>query len=307
MQPLKEEHVVGGAADGLLWTEFVLSEEAERVYLAQYEFLAAFAHKLRTPLHAVLGWSETLLLKNQDKPELQRGLETLARSARAQAKLIEEVLDASGIVAGKIRLRLQLTNPFGLIEAAVAAIRPAAEAKNIDLRATLDPQAGPIMGDAQRLQQVLASLLSNAVKFTPAGGQVEVCLSLVFGNVQVSVRDSGIGLSSHAISGLFTHDSPPVSTTGRRRDGLGMSLRAAKKLVALHGGRVEALSAGEGQGATFVVSLPSARLREATDRDPPSGAHTLNPSCDSQRTATPRDSSREPPVSGSHCAVRRRR
>jgi signal transduction histidine kinase/ActR/RegA family two-component response regulator len=252
----------------LLDAERAARVEIERISLVKDEFLATLSHELRTPLNAVLGWSGVLLSRVQD-PEVRRGLETIARNARAQAQLIDDLLDMNRIVSGKIRLDVQRLELAAIVEAALDSVRPSAEAKWITVRRTIDPAAGLVFGDPNRLQQVVWNLLTNAVKFTPKGGKIDVIVQRVDSHVQIDVRDSGMGISAEFLPHLFERFRQADSSTTRKYGGLGLGLSIVKQLVELHGGGVEAQSGGDGQGATFTVSLP---LRAVRDSAPP-GEH----------------------------------
>ena len=245
----------------LLEAERAARAEAERVNLVKDEFLATISHELRTPLNAILGWSQVLASGRHGPEDLRQGLETISRNARSQAQIIEDLLDMSRIISGKLRLDVQPTDPGGVVDGAVESVRPSADAKEIRLRKIIDPHAGPVSADPNRLQQVVWNLLSNAVKFTPKGGKVEVRVERVNSHVEVTVSDSGMGIKADFLPHLFERFRQADSTTTRQYGGLGLGLSIVKQLVELHGGSVRAESAGEGQGATFVVSLPLAPLR----------------------------------------------
>ncbi|MEJ7598719.1 MAG: ATP-binding protein [Kofleriaceae bacterium] len=247
----------------LLASERATRAEVERVSLMKDEFLATLSHELRTPLNAVLGWSELLLSRVNDNPETRRGLETIARNARAQAQLIEDLLDMNRIVSGKIRLDVQRIELSPILEAALDSVRPSAESKSIRIRQTFDPNAGPVFGDPNRLQQIVWNLLTNAVKFTPKGGKIDVLLQRVNSHIEIVVHDSGIGIRPEFLPHLFERFRQADSSTTRRYGGLGLGLSIVKQLVELHGGTVKAESPGKDQGATFHVSLP---LRAVRDR-----------------------------------------
>ncbi|HET6337641.1 MAG TPA: ATP-binding protein [Polyangiales bacterium] len=260
----------------LLAAERLARAEGERVSLMKDEFLATLSHELRTPLNAVLGWAEVLLARDSlDEEKTRHGLEAIARNARAQAQLIEDLLDMNRIVSGKIRLDVQRIELAPIIEAALDSIRPSADAKSIVVRRTIDPNAGPLFGDPNRLQQVVWNLLTNAVKFTPRGGKIDVIVQRVNSHVEITVHDSGIGISADFLPHLFERFRQADSSTTRRYGGLGLGLSIVKQLVELHGGSVKAHSEGEGRGATFIVDLPvravhilagSAREHPTTDR-----------------------------------------
>ncbi|MDO9020079.1 MAG: hybrid sensor histidine kinase/response regulator [Deltaproteobacteria bacterium] len=264
-----EEHPMRPATpQGAPDAERAARDEIERVSVMKDEFLATLSHELRTPLNAVLGWSEILLSRAQADPDTRRGLEIIARNARAQAQLIDDLLDMNRIVSGKVRLDVQRLDLAAVVEAALESARPSAEAKSITVQRTVDPHAGPVFGDPGRLQQVVWNLLANSVKFTPRGGRVEVAVQRAGAQIEVTVRDTGIGISAAFLPHIFERFRQADSTTTRRYGGLGLGLAIVKQLVELHGGTVRAESAGDNRGATFVVSLP---LRVAPGR--PSSGH----------------------------------
>ncbi|MBX3261904.1 MAG: response regulator [Labilithrix sp.] len=252
----------------LLEAERVARVETERASLLKDEFLATLSHELRTPLNAVLGWSDLLLARVTTPGDARRGLETIARNARAQAQLIDDLLDLNRIVSGKLRLDVQRVEPLPIVEAALESVRPSAAAKSIVFRRTVDPDAGPVLGDPNRLQQIVWNLLSNAVKFTPRGGTIGVVLRRVRSVVEISIRDSGVGISPEFLPYIFERFRQADSTTTRRFGGLGIGLSIVKHLVDLHGGSVRAESEGCGKGATFTVSLPVRAVRDL-DASPP--------------------------------------
>ncbi|MBF2074517.1 MAG: PAS domain-containing protein [Synechococcales cyanobacterium C42_A2020_086] len=256
----------------LLQREQSARSEAEAANRTKDEFLSILSHELRTPLNAILGWAQLLRSKRQiDAATRERALETIERNARGQANLIEDLLDISRIIAGKLRLDVRPTNLVSVIEAAIDTVRPAAEAKAIRIQAVLDPAAGLVSGDADRLQQVVWNLLSNAVKFTPKGGRVQVRLERVNSHVEIIVSDTGQGIPLDLLPAVFDRFRQGNSSTTRLHGGLGLGLAIVRHLVELHGGSVHAESAGEGQGATFIVNLPLAVLK------PSSGSERVHP------------------------------
>jgi signal transduction histidine kinase/CheY-like chemotaxis protein len=240
----------------LLAAEKTARLEIERVSLMKDEFLATLSHELRTPLNAVLGWSDLLLSRLPEDQETRRGLETIARNARAQAQLIDDLLDMNRIVSGKIRLDVRKLDLATVVEAALESVRPSVAAKELRLRATVEPHAGPVFGDPNRLQQVVWNLLSNAVKFTAKGGTIDLRLERVGSHVEITVSDSGIGIAAEFLPHLFERFSQAETSTTRKFGGLGLGLAIVRQLVDLHGGTIDARSPGEGKGATFVVTLP---------------------------------------------------
>ena len=230
--------------------------EAEAANRMKDEFLATLSHELRTPLNAIVGWSRVLRSGRVDERDMEEGLAAIERNSRVQAQLIEDLLDISRIISGKLRLDVQSLNLAEAIEAAIASVLPAADARGIRILKVLDSLAGPVMGDAARLQQIVWNLLSNAVKFTPQGGKVQVLLERVNSHVEVSVIDTGMGIKPEFLPHVFDRFRQADASTTRRHGGLGLGLSIVKQLVEMHGGGVRAKSPGEGQGATFTVMLP---------------------------------------------------
>jgi len=229
------------------------AEEASRL---KDEFLATVSHELRTPLTAILGWAHMLRsgqIKDQDAP---RALEVIERNARAQLQLIEDLLDVSRVITGKLRLDVRPVAPASFIDAAVESLAPAAEAKGVRLQKVFDASLSLIHGDATRLQQVVWNLLSNAVRFTPRGGRVEVRSERVGSHVEITVSDTGQGIEPEFLPSVFDRFRQADGATTREHGGLGLGLAIVRHLVELHGGTVEAESEGEGRGATFRVKLP---------------------------------------------------
>ena len=256
----------------LLKSERAARSEAERASLLKDEFLATLSHELRTPLNAILGWSQILASGNVDAADLKQGLDVIQRNARAQTQLIEDLLDMSRIASGKVRLDVQWTDLASVVDAAVDSVRPSAEAKEIRLRKILDPNAGPVAGDPTRLQQVVWNLLSNAIKFTPKGGKIDILLERVNSHLEITVHDSGVGIKPEFLPIVFERFRQADSSTTRSYGGLGLGLSIVKSLVELHGGTVRAKSGGEGQGATFIVSLPLAPIRSNEKREHPTAS-----------------------------------
>lgn len=230
--------------------------EAERVGRLKDEFLANLSHELRTPINAILGWAQLLRPGDVSPEDLAEGLDVIQRQARAQVRLIDDLLDMSRIISGKLRLDVQRVELQGVLEAALDAVRPAAEAKKIRIQTVLDPLAGPVTGDRDRLQQIFWNLLSNAVKFTPRGGKVQVALERVNSHVEVSVSDNGQGIDPDFLPRVFERLSQADSSPRKKQPGLGLGLAIVKSLAEMHGGSVRAKSPGEGKGATFSVTLP---------------------------------------------------
>ena len=260
--------------DVLLESERAARSEAERANLLKDEFLATLSHELRTPLNAILGWSQ-LLATHREAVDIDEGLDAIRRNARAQTQLIEDLLDMSRIVSGKVRLDVQWTDLAAVIDGAIESVRPSADAKNIRLRKILDPRAGPVSGDPTRLQQVIWNLLTNAIKFTAKGGSVDVLLERVNSHLEITVHDSGIGIKSELLSVIFERFRQADASTTRSFGGLGLGLSIVKHLVELHGGTVRAQSPGEGQGATFIVALPLAPFRSDETRAHPKASRSM--------------------------------
>ncbi len=230
-----------------------VAEEAAR---AKDEFLATVSHELRTPLTAILGWARMLQGGTLDEPTAVRALDSIERNAESQNQLIGDILDFSRIISGKMRLDVGQVELASVVEAAIDVVSLAADAKGIRLQTTLDPKAGPVSGDRERLQQVMWNLLSNAVKFTPKGGRVQVRLARINSSVEISISDTGQGISPEFLPYVFDRFRQADQTTTRRQAGLGLGMAITKHLVELHGGTIRAESPGEGQGTTFVVKLP---------------------------------------------------
>jgi PAS domain S-box-containing protein len=237
--------------------------------LAKDEFLAVVSHELRTPLNAILGWVH--MLRENSVPEARQGhaLETIERNARAQNQLIEDLLDVSRIVSGKLRLDVSPVDLQSVVERAIETVRPAASAKNISLKATLNPDAGPVMGDADRLQQVVWNLLSNAVKFSSRSSDVHIVLCMRESNVELMVRDQGQGIEPLFLPHVFERFRQADAGAARGNGGLGLGLAIVRNLVELHGGSIRAESDGPGRGAAFTVSLPISPLRSPSFVRPP--------------------------------------
>ncbi|MDB5288781.1 MAG: two-component hybrid sensor and regulator [Phycisphaerales bacterium] len=267
----------------LLEAERAARSEAERVSLMKDEFLATLSHELRTPLNAILGWSQLLCSSNHKNEEIAEGLSVIERNARVQTQLIEDLLDMSRIISGKVRLDVQQVDLQDVVKAAVASVRHSADAKDIRLQVVLDPLAGPVRGDPGRLQQCFWNLLSNAIKFTPKGGRVQVGLEQVNSHLEVCVVDNGQGIKPEFLPYVFERFRQADASTTRRHGGLGLGLSIVKHLIELHGGKVRAMSAGEGKGATFCIELPLMIVRPPDDQ--PSRTHPRSPTL----TAAPVD------------------
>ncbi len=253
--------------DQLLQAEQAARREAERVSRAKDEFLATLSHELRTPLNAIVGWSTLLRTGKMDARDLAEGLETIERNARTQGRLVEELLDMSRIISGKMRLDVQAVNITEVISESIETVRLAAEAKEIRLIRLLEPDVGPVTGDPNRLRQVIWNLLSNAVKFTPQGGTIQTLLRRVNAHIEFTVIDSGCGIRRELLPNLFARFVQADASTTRQHGGLGLGLAIVRHLVELHGGTVRASSEGVGRGATFVISLPVSSLHEHVRKD----------------------------------------
>jgi signal transduction histidine kinase/AmiR/NasT family two-component response regulator len=246
--------------EALLTSEGAARSEAERATRLKDEFVATMSHELRTPLNAIVGWAS--ILRRDRRPEsIKQGVEVIERNAKLQARMVEDLLDMSRILSGKLAMELQRTDLSVVIEAAVAAVRPAADAKNVRLHTAI-AATPPVNGDPGRLQQVLWNLLTNAIKFTPPNGMVTVLAREAeragVHSVEISVTDSGQGIDAKFLPFVFDRFRQADASTTRRHGGLGLGLSIVKSLVEVHQGSVEALSDGEGQGATFIVNLPLA-------------------------------------------------
>ena len=237
------------------------SLDARAENLAKDQFLAVLSHELRTPLSAILGWTQLLLAK-PTTPEQRRGLEVIERNARAQAQLIEDLLDVSSIISGHLRLELETVDLRQVMTAATASVRPAADSAQLSLELTVPDTSVPVLGDANRLQQIALNLLGNAVKFTPAGGQIRVRLEVEQGVARFSVRDTGEGISPEMLSRIFDPFRQGSASRKRRARGLGLGLAIVRQLAEAHGGKAEAHSDGKGLGAVFSIQLPLKQAEE---------------------------------------------
>lgn len=273
---LREAQLTAEAANAekarLLESERIARSEAERASRMKDEFLATLSHELRTPLNAVLGWSTILRSRKHLDQELTQGLEAIDRNVRVQAQIIDDLLDMSRIISGKVRLDVQAIDLPAVVLEAIDTMRASASAKGVRLQTVLDPLNAFVSGDPNRLQQVFWNLLSNAIKFTPKGGRVQILLERVDSHVEVSVIDTGEGISPDFLPYIFDRFQQADPSTTRQHGGLGLGLAIVKNLVELHGGTVRAKSGGIGKGATFVVALPLTVLhlpRERGEREHP--------------------------------------
>jgi signal transduction histidine kinase/CheY-like chemotaxis protein len=244
--------------DRLLTMAEAARRDAETASRSKDEFLASVSHELRTPLNAMMGWAQLLQMTRGDEQKLDRGLGIIVRNAKLQAQLIDDLLDISRIISGKMRLDVRQVDLIDVIDGALEAVRPAVEAKQIRLQRLLDPLAAPVAGDADRLRQVVWNLLANAVKFTPRDGRIEVRLERVNSHVEILVADTGAGIAPEFLPHVFDRFRQYDGSITRQQGGLGLGLSIVRHLVELHGGAVRVKSPGLGQGATFAVTLPVA-------------------------------------------------
>ncbi len=249
--------------------QFLLREqmaraEAETANRMKDEFLATVSHELRTPLNAIIGWSHLLRTGRLDEATVERAVETIHRNAKAQSQLIEDILDVSRVITGKLRLNIAPVDMASVINAAIDSVQLAADSKSIQLEVTLDPSARHLPGDASRLQQVVWNLLSNAIKFTPSEGRITVRLERAEDHTQITVSDTGEGISSEFLPFIFDRFRQADSTCTRPYGGLGLGLAIVRHLVELHGGTVCADSPGEGLGSTFTILLPLGKSHKSS-------------------------------------------
>jgi signal transduction histidine kinase/ActR/RegA family two-component response regulator len=239
--------------------------QAEAANRTKDEFLATVSHELRTPLTAMLGWARLLRGKRVDQSRTERAVEAIERNAVAQAQLIEDLLDVSRIVSGKLRLDLHEADLHQIVEAAVESLRPSMDAKRIRFEMLLDPVGAHVLGDPNRLQQIVWNLLSNAIKFTDKEGRVTLSVARINSHVELAVRDDGRGIDPQFLSRVFQRFEQEESGESRLHGGLGLGLAISRHLVELHGGTIEAASGGPGQGAVFTVKLPLLPLTRKAD------------------------------------------
>ncbi|MDZ8225967.1 PAS domain S-box protein [Nostoc sp. ChiVER01] len=242
-------------------------EEAEAANRVKDEFLAVLSHELRSPLNPILGWSNLLQSHKLDEAKTTQALAAIQRNAKLQSELIEDLLDVSRILRGKLSLNVASVDLAATIQAGMETVRLAAQAKSISVQTVLEPNVGKVLGDSTRLQQVIWNLLSNAIKFTPEGGQVNICLEQLGSVAQITVSDTGKGIHPDFLPYVFDYFRQADGTTTRKFGGLGLGLAIARHLVELHGGTVEAESPGIGQGATFTIRLPLMSTQPATNQD----------------------------------------
>jgi PAS domain S-box-containing protein len=237
-----------------------LYRQAEESSRLKEEFLATISHELRTPLSAILGWTRMLRMGQLSPENSAKALDTIERNARAQSQLVDDLLDVSRIITGKLRMDVRPSDPSSFIDAAVEAVRPAAEAKGVRVQKVIDTGPISIPGDPVRLQQVVWNLLSNAIKFTPRGGRVQIRSERVNSHLEIVVSDTGQGISPDFLPHVFDRFRQADQKTSRQHGGMGLGLAIVRHLVEMHGGTVSANSEGEGKGATFTVSLPIAPI-----------------------------------------------
>jgi len=253
----------------LLESERAARSELERASRLKDEFLLTLSHELRTPLNAILGWSQLLRTGKADAARMAQGLDIIERNVRVQGQLIDDLLDMSRIISGKLRLNVQRVDLAAVIEAALETVRWSADAKNIRLQKVLDHGAGIVSGDPSRLQQIIWNLVSNAIKFTPKGGRVQVVLERVDSHVEISVIDTGQGIKPEFLPYVFDRFRQADASTTRKHGGLGLGLAIVKHLTELHGGFITVNSAGEGKGTTFIVGLPLVVVHPQQDETEP--------------------------------------
>ena len=273
--------------EAVLESERAARIEQERIGRMKDEFLATLSHELRTPLNAILGWAQIL---SRDTPsrkpaDLQKAIETIYRNARVQSQLIDDLLDMNRIISGKISLKVEKVDASEVVSSAVESVRPAADAKDIQIISVLDTTAGPINGDPGRLQQIFWNLLTNAIKFTPKSGRIEVMLRAYESRVELSICDNGQGISPDFLPYVFDRFRQADGSISRRHGGLGLGLAIVKQLVELHGGTIRAESEGENRGSRFIVSLPQlalTRIRSGSRKgDGSSEVVIISPDCQS--------------------------
>ncbi|HVT79729.1 MAG TPA: ATP-binding protein [Phycisphaerae bacterium] len=260
-QLLRERESFSREREELLESERAARSNVERISRMKDEFLSTLSHELRTPLNAILGWTQLIKRNPSDETALAEGLGVIERNARIQTQLIEDLLDMSRIISGKVRLDVQRIDLVPVIQAAIESVKPSADAKEICIRRVIDPRAGHISGDPGRLQQVVWNLLTNAIKFTPRGGKVDVVLQRINSHVELIVSDTGIGIKPEFLPHVFERFRQADASITREHTGLGLGLSIVKHLVELHGGRVAAKSPGLNQGSTFCVELPLAIIK----------------------------------------------
>jgi CheY-like chemotaxis protein/nitrogen-specific signal transduction histidine kinase len=262
----------------LLEAERSARAEVERVSFMKDEFLATLSHELRTPLNAIVGWSQVLRMRDDIDAATLEGVTVIERNAKVQAQLIEDLLDMSRIVSGKVRLDVQQVDLHDVVSAALASVHHSADSKHIRVQSVIDPLAGPVWGDPNRLQQCFWNLLTNAIKFTPKGGTLRIRVARIASHVEFSVADDGQGIAPEFLPHVFERFRQADASTTRRYGGLGLGLSIVKSLVELHGGSVRAHSEGVGRGSRFVIELPVMGVGESSlgrGRAPSASATTV--------------------------------
>lgn len=257
----------------LLENERAARNEAEQANQVKDEFLATVSHELRTPLNAILGWAQLIQSGSMKKEDVYKGIDVIERSARAQEKLIDDLLVMSSITCGKERLDMQRLDIPGLLGAAIDSVSPTAKTKGVILQQTIDPEVNWVLGDAYKLQQVFWNLLSNAIKFTPAGGGIEIVAKQSGSFIEIRISDSGAGISPEFLPHVFERFRQADSSLTRSYGGLGLGLAIVKQIVELHGGRVIAESAGINKGSSFTVQLPLATSGSTINEALPNQTH----------------------------------
>jgi signal transduction histidine kinase/ActR/RegA family two-component response regulator len=261
-----EQRASHARVETLLASERAAHSEATHANKLKDEFLSVVSHELRTPLNAILGWTTLLREGPEDANELKEGLDTIDRNAQAQARLIDDLLDVSRIISGKVRLRISEVDLRALALAVVDSLRPAADARGVEVAVLANEEANEVLGDPDRLQQVLWNLVSNAIKFTPRGGKVAISVARAGSSVALEVRDTGQGIRAAFLPRIFDRFSQQDASASRGQSGLGLGLSITRHLVELHGGTISARSEGEGLGATFRVEIPMIAVRELQDQ-----------------------------------------
>jgi signal transduction histidine kinase/CheY-like chemotaxis protein len=263
----------------LLASERSAHSEAAHANKLKDEFLAVVSHELRTPLNAIVGWTSLLREGPENPQELREGLDTIDRNAHAQARLIDDLLDVSRIIAGKVRLRISEVDVRTLAAGVVEGLRPAADARGVKTELRAGDEAVEVLGDPDRLQQVVWNLVSNAIKFTPRGGTVTLSVTRTGSAVALEVSDTGQGIRPEFLPRIFDRFAQQDASTARAQSGLGLGLSITRHLVELHGGTITAHSPGEGQGATFHVEIPMIAVRELKEQlaNRPTGRTPLPP------------------------------
>jgi PAS domain S-box-containing protein len=265
---ISEQKRAEAEREHILAAEQMARAEAQRANHVKDEFLATLSHELRTPLNAIVGWAQILRNGKPSGDDLTEGLAAIDRNARAQTQIIADLLDMSRIMSGKIRLDVQRVDLAAIVHASVDTVRPSAEAKGVRLQQLIDPNVGDVTGDPNRLHQVFWNLLTNAIKFTPREGRVQVIVERVNSHVEVSVVDTGEGIKPEFLPYVFDRFRQADASTTRNHGGLGLGLSIVRQLVELHGGKVRVKSSGPGQGTTFIIVLPTTVIHGATETEP---------------------------------------